>query len=73
MQVIMLSVNSCLTLSDPRTFQDFVRAIGILGGTDFPEDIMGGFKVTFTDLNWRSESCKVAVSSKMCDIMNSCM
>ncbi len=49
-----------LILSDPRTFQDFVRTIRAIGGGDTPEDIMGGFKVTFTDLNWRSESCKVA-------------
>ncbi len=63
MQVMILSVNSYLTLSDPRTFQDFVNTICADGGADGPEDIMGGFKVTFTDLNWRSESCKVAAFS----------
>ncbi len=58
---MMLSVNSYLTLSEPRTFQNFVRTIRARGGGgDGPEDIMGGFKVTFTNLNWRSESCKVA-------------
>ncbi len=52
-----------IQFSDPRTFQNFVRTIDADGGADGPEDIMGGFKVTFTNLNWRSESCKVAASS----------
>lgn len=45
--------------SDPSTFRDFVSAITAGGGADGPEDIMGGYKVTFNNLDWRSDSCKV--------------
>ena len=36
-----------------------MSAVTARGGGDIPEDIMGGFKIAFQNLNWRSDSCKV--------------
>lgn len=45
--------------SDAGLFRNFVGAIRADGGGDSPEDIMGGLKVAFYNLSWRSEACKV--------------
>ena len=47
--------------SDPERFRQFVGKIKADGGDDAPEDVMGGFKVAFNQLNWRSDSCKVCI------------
>ena len=47
--------------SDQGKFQRFVTAITPANGVDYPEDVMGGLNVTFSNLAWRPESCKVAI------------
>ena len=40
-------------------FRSFVSGIRADGGGDSPEDIMGGLKVTFANLGWRTKASKV--------------
>ena len=45
--------------SEAGRFEQFVGNIKAQGGADWPEDIMGGFKVVFKDLSWRDDATKV--------------
>ena len=40
-------------------FHSFVDPIKADGGDDTQEDIMGGLKITFSELNWRHDAAKV--------------
>lgn len=60
-RILDLLLNFC-DFSNASVFRDFVGAIRANGGADGPEDIMGGFKVAFNNLHWRSDSCKVAIT-----------
>lgn len=41
-------------------FRKFVSDIVTCYGVDYPEDVMGGLKVTFSSLEWRPDTCKVS-------------
>ena len=53
-----------------RSVVDFHRFVGAIvasgGGGDGPEDVMGGMRITFTQLSWRNKSSKVTKSKLSC-------
>ena len=38
-------------------FHSFVDPLQGIGGDDGPEDIMGAFKTTFSNLSWETSEC----------------
>ena len=49
-------------------FHSFVDPLQGIGGGDGPEDIMGAFRTTFSNLSWETSECSKVTRQSVCCI-----